>query len=359
MPSYHRSHPLAALSLLGACMSSPTTFVLNQPQRLAKYETYVVRFTPIPDDPEMDPGLKADFEAGLKAGIASAKNLRGVTGAEATEGTLELRYRAAGIAGGSLPMRAGSTAVNAFLPFGVVPEIGGGALGVETTFFDRQGTVVGRILVQGEVHGLLNSDGHTMRSIGSQTGDYAAKRFTAPAAGAQPAATVPDDQGVINLCPEKARAELKALEPFIGVWDMQYEIEVTGRPPIHARVIEISRWEAGGRIFFQFAETQDTEEKLFRCNTVLWDPVARRLKVYAIDSTFGAHESNQVTFEISGNTMRGACTEKERVTEVVETFAPDGRSRTGTKTVWNADRSRLLLRIHSEGKKREGGLIGP
>ena len=354
MRCYINPLAFAACSLLGGCIATPTTFVLSQPQRALRFETYVVRFVPIADDPEFDPDLKATFENGLKAGLAQTPNLRGLGDAEANAHTLELHYRAAGMSGGNVAIRAGCTAVNAFLPVGVVPEFGGGDLGVETTFLDRSGVVVGKVLVQSEVHGLLSTDSRTMSRIGAQTGEYVASRFATGAEGAEPAAGA-GARHVINLSPEKAQAELAALEPYIGVWDMTYDIEIAEEKQVRARVVEVGRWEAGGRIFFQFAETQDVPEKLFRCNAILWDPVAHGLQVLAIDSVFGSHESNELSCERKGDVLRSVCTEKERITEIVDVFAADGSSRTGTKEIWSTDHSRLLLRLRSEGRKRPVG----
>jgi len=343
--------------LLGACMATPTTFVLDQPHRFERFEAYAIQFAPIADDAEFDAGLRQSFEVGLNSGLEAAQHLRALQGTEITEHTLQLRYRAAGLAGGHIAMRAGTAAINAFLPVGVVPELGGGDLGVETTFIDRGGTVVGRILVQSEVHGLLSTDANTMRRIGARTGDYVAKRFTAAAAAIDTEAAA-RRENVVNLSPEKAKAELLPLEKFIGVWDMQYEIQIADQPAVHARVMEVDRWEAGGRVFLQFAETQDAPEQLFRGNAILWDPVARALKLVALDSTFGMHESDEISFEYVDNTLRAVCSEQARVTEIVEVFAADGMSRTGTKTVWSPDHDRLLVRIRSEGRKRERGLAG-
>jgi hypothetical protein len=211
--------------------------------------------------------------------------------------------------------------------------------------------VVGKVLVQSEVHGLFSTDTRTMHRIGAKTGEYVASRFT-PDADAKTASAAAHDQHVVNLCPEKARAELAPLEPFIGIWDMTYDIELADRQPVKAHVVEVSRWEAGGRIFFQFAETQDVEDKLFRCNTMVWDPVAHALKVFAIDSAFGAHESHSVTVERKDSVLHSVCTEKDRITEIVDKFAADGNSRIGTKEVWSPDHERLLLRVRSEGKRR-------
>jgi hypothetical protein len=133
---------------------------------------------------------------------------------------------------------------------------------------------------------------------------------------------------------------------------MTYDIEIAEKPAARSRVVEVSRWEAGGRIFFQFAETQDLTDKLFRCNAILWDPMAEGLQLFAIDSAFGAHESHQITLDREGTTLRAVCTEKERVTEVVDVFS------TGTKHVWSAGHDRLLLSIHSEGQRRPQGLQG-
>jgi hypothetical protein len=344
----------AACCSLAGCLATPTTFVLSQPQRSQRFDSYVVRFAPIADDTEFDADLKETFEDGVKSALAGHKSLRAVAPGEVGEHTLELHYRAAGVAGGSLAMRAGSHAVNAFLPVGVVPEIGGGDLAVETTFLDHGGTVVGRVLVQSEVHGLFSTDSRTMSRIGSQTGDYVASRFATDANVKDDAKAdvAPREKHVVNLCPEKAKAELAPLQPFIGTWDMTYDIEIADNPPVHAKVVEISRWEANGRIFFQFAETQDLPEKLFRCHAITWDPVAEGLQLFAIDSTFGAHESHAITFDPDGKKLRGVCAETHRVTEVVEVFSPDGSSRTGTKEVWSANHDRLLMRIRSEGTKR-------
>src|SRR5262245_45379284 len=44
--------------LLGACIATPTTFVLEEPHRFERFETYAIRFTPIADDTEFDGGLR-------------------------------------------------------------------------------------------------------------------------------------------------------------------------------------------------------------------------------------------------------------------------------------------------------------
>jgi hypothetical protein len=206
---------LAASCWLCSCAATPTTFVLSQPQRSLRFDTYVVHFAPIADDADMDPGLKESFENGLASGLGSAKTFKAVKADEATERTVELRYRAAGLSGGSLAMRAGTAAANAFLPVGVIPELGGGDLGVETTFLDRHGLVVGKVLVQSEVHGLLSTDSRAMRRIGSQTGEYVASRFATEGTGAAATATVPG-RNVVDLSPEQAKAKLAVLEPLIG-----------------------------------------------------------------------------------------------------------------------------------------------
>ena len=362
MRSLLHAFPFVTCCCLVGCLATPTTFVLSQPQRSQRFDTYVVRFMPIADDSEFDPDLKETFEDGLKSILAEHKSLRAVGAGEVAEHTLEVHYRAAGVSSGSLAMRAGSHAVNAFLPVGVVPEIGGGDLAVETTFLDHSGAVVGRVLVQSEVHGLFSTDSRTMNRIGGQTGEYVASRFAADTkhnAKDDGKTVAARDRHVVNLSPERAKKELALLEPFIGIWDMTYDIEIVDKPPVRATVVEVSRWEAGGRLFFQFVETRDLPEKLFGCHAITWDPVAESLQQFAIDSTFGAHESHAITFDPDGKKLRGVCAEAGRVTEVVEVFAADGLSRTGTMEVWSANHDHLLLRTHSEGRKRPAAAAAP
>lgn len=346
---------MAATVAAGAsCMATPTTFVLAQAQRRSGFDTYQLAFTPIADDPALDPGLRESFENGFVAGLESAGGFRALGTAQPTAQTLVLHYRAAGVSEGSLAARAGTAAVNAFLPVGVIPEVGGGDLGVETTFFDAAGAQAGRILVQANVRGLLSTDAGTMRRIGSATGEYLSNRFAIRSSSeeSEPGTAGPISHEVVNLTPQRAKAALAILEPLVGDWNMEFEIQVSGRAPIKARVRETFRWEAGGRMLFQFAETLDTPEPLFRCAAITWDPVAHALSIFSMDSVFGTHESYDYSCERSGQTLRATAREKDQVMESVDVFSEDGTSRQQTKRVWSADRSRLLLSVKSAGTKQ-------
>ena len=350
------------LVLLGAvaCASAPTTFVLAQAQRRAGFDKYQVKFTPLADDPPFDSDLKQAFEIGVLSRLREVEGMKALTADVPDERTIVLHYRAAGLSGGSFAARAGTAAVNAFLPVRVVPEVGEGDLGIESKFLDANGELLGHILVQSEVRGIFRTDAGTMRAIGERTAEFVGSRFASSAPeGPLVAMDAAAHRDVVNLCAERARTALAVFEPLVGEWEMKIEIRVPGTPTVVVNAHETDRWEAGGRVFYQYTEAKNDPEMRFRYNLVLWDPVDRAFEITSLDSVFGAHTSHQVTVERRGNVLKGVASEPERVSEFTETLSDDGKRRRGSKEVWSADRKRLLLTILSEGTRVSGPASRP
>lgn len=344
---------LTYLTAALGCAAPTTTFVLEPSQRRAGYDTYQLKFMPHVEDGELDEGLRESFVEGFGAGLEAAGGLRPLAGAP-TARTLVLHYRAAGLTEGSLAARAGTAAVNALLPVAVVPEIGGGHLGMETTFFDADGRISGKVLVQAIVRGLLSTDGLAMSKIGAATAEYTSARFAIRAASDE-SAPPPTIEGtrVVSLLSDDAKRALSIFEPLVGDWDLDFRIDIPGRESQSGKMLKTARLVADGCIYTDLTESLG-EPKTFAMSMIVWDPIERSLKLVGAESTFGAHDSDTLTCERDGNTLRAVLAEPEHVVEVVEVVSDDGNSRRGTTKVWNAEKKRLLLTSTTQGTRRRG-----
>ncbi|HKD99973.1 MAG TPA: hypothetical protein VKE69_03110, partial [Planctomycetota bacterium] len=333
-----------------ACSAAPTTFVLEQSQRRAGFDRFEMRHSPHADDPGLDPDLREAFEEGLASGLEDAGGFRRHEGTERTPKTLVLHYRAAGLTEGSLASRAGTAAVNALLPVAVVPEIGIGDLGMETTFLDAEGNVTGKVLVQSIVKGLFATDAATMRRIGVATAEYMSSKFAVRGAAPEGARDVSGTR-VVSLVSEDARSELAAMQPFVGEWEMTYSVDFPGKESQSGRVRKVARLEADGCIYTELTETLEGA-KSFSMTVVVWDPVARSLQLLGADSMYGAHTSQTISWEKDGDTLRAIVKEPAYTMELVEIFGDGGRTRRGSFRIWSADKKRLIATYRTEGTKR-------
>lgn len=126
-----------------------------------------------PDTSPLDPATDQEFEASLAAELAPALAV-----VPETEADLTIQYRFVHYDSGNAVVRVGSGLAGLFgSPF---YGLGDGAVGVEATFLDHQGTVMARVVVEGQIAGFFGSTDSGLESAAEAVAQFAQRHFHVP-----------------------------------------------------------------------------------------------------------------------------------------------------------------------------------
>lgn len=339
----------AALLFLFGCGGRTNTYTIDAPAAHGGFERVVLARGELPAD--FSEALRKSFETRFSKQVARRGGPKVVPAEEADETTLTLQYRSpqfdtgsAAVRLGSAAGRIGTAAVGAFLPVGLVGEVGSGDIGLEATYLDGHGTVLARVLVSRQVSGALGSSGGTLEDIADELAKYTQAYFRKPIGNGDSPVLALNGSG--EGAPEPAGmarpAAYALFAPMVGTWEDEVELTVPGSMPLRSKRRTVISWESAGGVLVQRSEVLDNGAAGSFLVVTAVESHTGTLRSWYFDSERGAVESGPLAVTPVAGGFQVRHEDRDRSTRTVVTFQNEGRTRETVITSWTKDRSRQL-----------------
>lgn len=339
----------AALLFLSGCGGRTNTYTIDAPAAHGGFERVTLARGELP--PDLSEALRKSFETRLSKQLARRGGPQVVTAEDADEATLTLQYRSpqfdtgsAAVRLGSAAGRIGTAAVGAFLPVGLVSDVGSGDIGLEATFLDGRGTVLARVLVSRQVSGALGSSGGTLEDIADELAKYTQAYFRKPTEnGDSPVMALRGSGDVASETGGIARpAAYTLFAPMVGTWEDEVELTVPGSMPLRSKRRTVISWESAGGVLVQRSEVLDNGAAGSFLVVTAVENHTGILRSWYFDSERGAVESGPLAVTPVAGGFQVRHEDRDRSARTVVTFQNEGQMRETVITYWTRDRSRQL-----------------